>query len=461
MFKSCQFTGNTAKWRGGAAYFDYGSRPTLTDCVFRDNTTDGHGGAIFSCSRASQLENTIVACTGCRFEENSAKGYGGAANFHDSSIGILQKCTFTGNKSGLKGNAIAVTSNSTLQAQGNTVAAGDVFQEPVTGPFGAGGGSGMRGQGIGRRLGAFEPAGQGGGAGMGMRAGPGQRMMGANSPTRFQPAADFSVITVGTGSPQYDPQRSGPCDLIQYRGHYVLVDMGNGTQARLYQLGVRWPQIDAILFTHHHLDHDEEFIPVFIHTHLIGHDVPVIGTPGTQKYVDFIEDFYAQDISYRLERMGRTMADFGKAPVREVLGGETFTLDGMKVTVAKVNHTIYPVGYRFDADGKSIVISGDTTYSDNLVKLAKGADVLVMDSGGAPVREGMENRPGGGRGDPLHAHSSRQEVCEMAQQAGVKKLVLTHIGPGAVDEAATKQVIGQIYKGQVLVGHDLLEVVPG
>jgi ribonuclease BN (tRNA processing enzyme) len=293
----------------------------------------------------------------------------------------------------------------------------------------------------------------------------GGRMGGGNLPTHFQPSADFSVIMVGSGSPQYDPARSGPCSVIQFHGQYILVDMGNGTQARLHEAGISWRQIDAILFTHHHLDHNEEFMPIYIYTHLTGRTVPIIGPPGTQKYVNFINEFYAQDIAYRLERNGRTMADFGKSPVREVLGGETFLLDGMKVTVAKVNHTIYTVGYRFDADGRSIVISGDTSYSDNLTNLVRGADVLVMDSGGAPVREGRGEPPGGGfgggRADPLHAHSSRQEICEMAQRAGVKKLVLTHIGPGTVDVEATKQAVGQIYKGEVIVSHDLLEVVPG
>jgi ribonuclease BN (tRNA processing enzyme) len=295
----------------------------------------------------------------------------------------------------------------------------------------------------------------------GWRRGP---MGGENSTTRFQPSADFTVITVGTGSPEYNPDRSGPCSVIQFHGRYLLVDMGNGTQARLHELGIRWPQIDAILFTHHHLDHNEEFIPIYIYTHLTGRTVPIIGTPGTQKYVNFINEFYAPDITYRLERCSRTMADFGKSPVREVLGGEMFLLDGMWVTVAKVNHTIYTVGYRFDAEGKSIVISGDTSYSDNLINLARGADVLLMDSGGAPVREGRGEPPGGGfgggRADPLHAHSSRQEVCEMAQRAGVKKLVLTHIGPVTMNMEATKQEVGQIYKGEVIVGHDLLEVVP-
>jgi ribonuclease BN (tRNA processing enzyme) len=306
---------------------------------------------------------------------------------------------------------------------------------------------------------------------------PSRRSMGTrqSSRTGFQPTGDFSVVTLGTGSPQYSADRSGPSSLIQYHGHYILVDMGNGTQARLHEAGISWRQIDALVITHHHLDHNEELIPLFIHTHLTGRTVPVIGPPGTSEYIRFIKKFYAQDISYRLQRIGRTMADFGASPVREVKGGDSFVLDGMKVTTAEMNHSIFTVGYRFEADGKSIVISGDTAYTDHLVQLARGSDLLVMDSGGAPVRSaghasarrrpdkagGDRPRSGENRGGAIHAHASREEVCEMASRAAVKELVLTHIGPGKVDEQATIEALGKLYHGRIVVGRDLLEVVAG
>ena len=296
-----------------------------------------------------------------------------------------------------------------------------------------------------------------------MQGGPGGTR---GSRTDFKPAAGFSVITVGTGSPQYDKDRSGPCAVVQLDGRCYLVDMGNGTQARLSEAGIGWRQFDALLFTHHHLDHDEEFVPVFIHTQLMGGRPTIAGPPGTSNYVEFIRRFYAEDMAYRLQRQNRTAADLGKPVVRDLTGGEKFMLGRAKVTTAKVNHTIYTIAYRFDVDGKSIVISGDLSYSDSLVELARGADVLVIDSGASPVRTGQGERAGGGTGRPMgagdatHAHSSRQEVCEMAQKAGVKKLVLTHIAPGEVDEEATKKAIGEIFKGEVIVGHDLLEVTP-
>jgi ribonuclease BN (tRNA processing enzyme) len=432
-FTNCTFTGNTARWRGGAVYFDYGSRPILKDCVFRGNSTSGHGGAAFSVSRASQLENTIVTLKSCRFENNTAKGDGGGAAFCDSSIGVVQNCTFAGNQAGNEGSDIYTDASSSQSASDTAVPLRS--NEPRPGGF-------LRGE--------------AGSAGLGRSGGP----MGENLPMQFRPGAEFSVVILGSGSPQFDPKRSGPSALIQYRGQYFLVDMGNGTQARLYELGVSLRDIAAILLTHHHLDHNEEFIPILVYRLLRGRNVDVIGPPGAEKYLSLTRDFYAEDMAYRMSRRGWTPEDAGQPVIREVKGGETFNLGGMKVTTTKVSHTIYTVAYRFDAGGQSIVISGDTTYSDSLIGLARNADVLVLDSGASITRQGANRRPGGA-GQHNEAHASFGEVCTMAQTSGVKKLVLTHVAPGEVDEVATTKTIGECYAGEVIIAHDLLEVVPG
>ena len=321
--------------------------------------------------------------------------------------------------------------------------------------------------------GAAMPGQRGSGGAAGMPGGPGPlgaapRDGAARGWTGdFRASATFSVITLGTGSPQYDPQRSGPAAIIQHRGRCYLVDMGNGTQARLNELGLTVRQLDGLLLTHHHLDHNEEFPPLFIHTRLAGAQPEIVGPPGTQKLADFVGDFYAEDIDYRMYRMGRTAADFGKPMVREIQGGEQFRLGALQVSTARVNHSIHTVAYRFDAEGHSIVISGDLSYTEALVTLAHAADVLVIDSGGSVVRQQQASgtrRPEGaaapvaGKADALHAHGSLQEVIDMASKSAAKRLVLTHVVPGEVDEAATISGIRKIYSGEVIVARDLLEV---
>ena len=291
-----------------------------------------------------------------------------------------------------------------------------------------------------------------------------------------QSSAPFSVVIVGSGCPVYNAARSGPSALVQYGDKNYLVDVGNGTQARLNALGLTIRDLTGILITHHHLDHNEEFIPLYISACLAGGQVEFIGPPGTKSLADFILKFYAEDIAYRL---GPRDIKNNTPSVMEINGGDTFSLGRIKVTTAEVNHTIYTVAYRFDVEGKSIAISGDTAYSENLVKLARDVDVLIMDSGGSIVpkrgtgmnkdvniqrpkmqRTNMQRRPGNapGRTGPQKAHATMQEVGEMAAKAGVKKLVLTHILPGEVDEKATRAALSNYYSGDVVVAYDGLKI---
>jgi predicted outer membrane repeat protein len=104
----CVFENNTARWRAGALYLDYGARPNLTDCRFTGNRSDCHGGAVAAVSRASQLEATIPVFKNCSFAGNRAKTAGGAiANFDNSILG-LDHCTLSDNQAGQGGGAIAL-----------------------------------------------------------------------------------------------------------------------------------------------------------------------------------------------------------------------------------------------------------------------------------------------------------------------------------------------------------------
>jgi ribonuclease BN (tRNA processing enzyme) len=276
----------------------------------------------------------------------------------------------------------------------------------------------------------------------------------------------FSVMIIGSGAPNYNPDRSGPSALVRQGNLKFLVDMGNGTQARLNEAGIRPRQLNALLFTHHHLDHNEEFAPIFISVLLGGQPFLIAGPEKTRAYVQAITSLYDEDIAYRLKRGNRTFDEVkGNYKIKELKGGEQFSHEGITISTVKVNHTIYTIAYRFDMDGKSIVISGDVAYSPSLPELAKDADVLVIDSGGV-IKKSNGNRrrrpPGGGQAGqkPIRAHSNLDEIARMAMTANVKKLVLTHLTPGEVDEVATKEAISKQFKGEVIFGHDLMAVSP-
>jgi hypothetical protein len=137
VYQDCEFRGNRARWQGGAAYFDYGARPSITGTRWQSNFARGHGGAIYSASRASQLENTVVTLERCRFEDNTAWGDGGAAAFDDASVARATTCQFVINRALGRGGALAVTNRSSLEVNGvrfgaNSAPNGpDVYRDPA------------------------------------------------------------------------------------------------------------------------------------------------------------------------------------------------------------------------------------------------------------------------------------------------------------------------------------------
>jgi ribonuclease BN (tRNA processing enzyme) len=279
---------------------------------------------------------------------------------------------------------------------------------------------------------------------------------------------DFSVVTLGTGGPIYNPERAGPSALVRYKDSFFLVDMGNGTQAGLNYYGVLPRDIGALMLTHHHIDHNEEFTPILLRVLLARTgDINIFGPPGTHELYYFTRDYYWEDLTYRAARTGTDPNRAASINIKQLTGGDNLEINSVNIRTAEVVHTIFTIAYRFDTDGKSIVISGDTAYSENLVELAKGADIMVMDSGGVIMKgESRRNWTGTPSGRPGQAanqnsigpHASLEEVADMANKAGVKRLVLTHFRPGELDEEATVSVIKSIYTGEVIFGSDLMKV---
>jgi ribonuclease BN (tRNA processing enzyme) len=199
---------------------------------------------------------------------------------------------------------------------------------------------------------------------------------------------------IGSGSPLYNENRASASVLVSLGYTRILVDMGNGAQTNLNKLGVQPRTLSALLFTHHHLDHNEEFVPIFISSLMGRNDFMIVGPPNTRKLTETNLDLYEEDISYRLNKTQRTLAERKKAfEVTDILGGESFKIGKINVSTVEVPHTIHTIAYRFDYDGQSIVITGDLTYAKNLSALAKNADFMIIDSGGMVMT--------GGRSKPL------------------------------------------------------------
>ena len=205
--------------------------------------------------------------------------------------------------------------------------------------------------------------------------------------------------------------------------------------------------------------------------------LPIHGATGVDQVVAGFNAAYMIDNGYRTGHHGPTIApptgagamaipfalpEPGKGDIVVVL-----ERDGLKVTAIRVDHgPVKPaVGYRFDYQGRSIVISGDTSKSASLIAASKGADVLVhealqpklvkMMTAGLDAK-GMKNMAQITR-DILNYHSTPEEAAEVAQSAGVKQLVLSHIVPAIPSKFFYPAFLGDApkrYKGPLMMGED-------
>lgn len=262
------------------------------------------------------------------------------------------------------------------------------------------------------------------------------------------------VILCGTSSPLPDPNRAKACTLIVAGDKAWVVDTGNESWEQLARMNVPGARIAGVFLTHFHSDHIGDLGEFRMQTMVAGRRerLPVYGPPGVAGVVAGFNAAYEEDGRARLAHHGAETIDLINAPLiaREFgagftgdLTGETVVLeaDGLTVTAFEVDHDpVKPaVGYRFDWRGRSVVISGDTGLSANLVENATGADVLVSESlaanliGAAQRNMTAANNPRLAKilGDIQDYHATPVQAAQMANDAGVKLLVFTHHVPSA------------------------------
>ena len=278
------------------------------------------------------------------------------------------------------------------------------------------------------------------------------------------------LVLLGTGGgPRVTAKgRAKPATLIVANGIPYVIDCGDGVALQLVRAGVALDKLRYIFITHHHSDHNLDYGNLIYDGWAAGLRTPVdaYGPPPLKAMTEAYWQLNRFDIETRV-------ADEGRVDLRKLVNphefsapGEVMRNDDVKVTAARVRHppVEHAYAYRFDCPGRSIVISGDTAYSPELVALAKGADVLVCEAMHlAGLERLLAKVPNAAtlREHLLASHTVTEDVGRMAAEAGVKTLVLSHLVPGddpAITEAMWREGARKHFKGEVIVGRDLLEV---
>ena len=279
------------------------------------------------------------------------------------------------------------------------------------------------------------------------------------------------LVLLGTaGGPTPKKTRAAPAQALEIDGTVYVVDCGNGVGRQMAQAGLSFLGLHHVFLTHHHSDHDADLVTLPLLAWAAGneHAVTLHGPPPMRRAVRARLRAHAFDIETRTKDEGRT-------DLRTLLQVHTVERDGLvlddgrvRVTAAHVAHP--PIedafAYRFDVARWSVVVSGDTAPSENLVRLARGADVLVHEvllADAPEVARWLEKPPH----HPLvqhvlRSHTSFRDVGRIARDSGVKTLVLSHFVPGdaPVDKEAVLAEIRKSFQGKVIFGEDLMVLTP-
>ena len=270
------------------------------------------------------------------------------------------------------------------------------------------------------------------------------------------------LVLLGTGTPNADPDRSGPAVAIVVNDVPYVIDSGPGVVRRASAAnrngikGLAVANLRRLFLTHLHSDHTAG-LPDFIFTPaVLERDAPLLifGPPGTREMTSYILKAYRQDLDIRLKGLEPAKPKGYDIRARDVFPSEIYRDENVTVKAFKVNHGSwnYSYGYRFDTVDRSIVISGDCAPSESIIKACNGCDVLVHE---VYSEEGFAKRPPEWQRYHSKFHTSSSELADIASKARPRLLVLYHqLMWGASKESILKEIAGK-YHGKVVFGDDL------
>jgi ribonuclease BN (tRNA processing enzyme) len=239
------------------------------------------------------------------------------------------------------------------------------------------------------------------------------------------------LTVVGCCGSMPGPDSPASCYLVEHDGFHLIMDLGSGAIGAL-QRHLDLADLDAVLLTHLHGDHCLDVCPLYIARRYAGlrrdSRIPVLGPHGTAARIGAAYDAFG-DPSHDLSR---EFAFGDLATVTEI--------GPFQVTVARMAHPVPTFGVRLEVDGASLAYSGDTGPTLALVELAHGADVLIAEASDPDVPD-----------RPAALHMCGREAGEIAAQAHVDTLLLTHLPPWADAEQTLAGAAAAFPDGTVML----------
>jgi len=283
--------------------------------------------------------------------------------------------------------------------------------------------------------------------------------------TTTQPAARTQIVLLGTGTPRPDPKRSGPATAIVVNGTAYLVDAGPGVVRRAQAAvdngikGLAVASLQTAFITHLHSDHTVGLPDLIFTSWVQGRHVPLklYGPPGISEMAKHILLAWQADIDIRTKGLERRDATGATVEAHDVKPGPIYQDANLAVTAFPVRHGDVPAyGYRFDTADRSVVITGDTSPSPEVIDNCRKCDVLIHEAYAEDYRPAdmagwIEYR--------AKHHTTTTQLGELAAKAQPGLLIVYHrgIGPAGreISDRRYLDEIGRTFKGRVVIGQDL------
>ena len=278
-------------------------------------------------------------------------------------------------------------------------------------------------------------------------------------------SATTRVVLLGTGTPNPEPDRSGPAVAIVVNDTPYLVDFGPGVVRRAAAMspdyggdmeGLLIDRLKVAFLTHLHSDHSAGLPDLILTSWIAGRDAPLelYGPEGVADMAEYILKAYDADIRYRIDGLEPANELGWRVNAHTLDDGVVYEDDNVKVEAFRVRHGTWEnaFGFRFTTPDRVIVISGDAAPDANVEKYAKGADILIHEVYSV---SGFARRDEFWQDYHSNNHTSAHELGEIASRAQPKLLVLYHVLFWGSSEETVLEEVREKYSGEVVLGHDL------